>query len=110
MQDRPKNPIGETVIILLIVGFGEAGDDVGYVAVVNGRDRDILVGRDHSAPAEPDTALTFEQRAQRHSETAHLIAGVVAGNYHAIGYDDEARQDGFPPLADVNETVLAAPP
>ena len=61
VQNRPQHPIGETVVIFLIVGLDEVGDDVRHVAALNGPGRGVLVGRNRSTPAEPEPAVALEQ-------------------------------------------------
>ena len=56
VQDRPQHPIGEAVVIFLIVGVDEVGHDVGHAALVNGPGGHILFGCNRPAPAEPEAA------------------------------------------------------
>jgi len=44
MQDRPQHPIGEAVVIFLIVGFAEVGDNVGHVTAFKGPGGDVSLG------------------------------------------------------------------
>ena len=62
MEDRPQHPVGEAVVIFLIVRRGEIGDDIGQAAVLDCPRGDVLVDGNRPAPAEPKSAVALEQR------------------------------------------------
>ena len=62
VQQRPERPIGEAVVVLLVVGAGEIGGDVGDAAVLDGAALQIVAVGDAAAPAEPDAAVALEER------------------------------------------------
>jgi hypothetical protein len=92
MQDRPQHPVGEAVVVFLIIRLGQIGHDVGHVALIDGMGRDLAVGRDGAAPAEPDTAVLLEQRTYGDGEPAGLVAAILARDGHTIRNDDQPRQ------------------
>ena len=57
MQDRPQHPVGEAVVIFLVVGARQIGGDVGDAAVLDLAHRNLALGGDASAPAEPDAVV-----------------------------------------------------
>ena len=44
VQNRPQHPIGEAVVIFLIVGLDEVGHDIGQAAMLNGLGRNVPIG------------------------------------------------------------------
>src|SRR6266849_641000 len=78
MQNRPQHPIGETVIVFLIIVFSQIGDDVFDVLVFDGSRPQLLPRPDFSAPSEPNAAIMLQGRPQRHLKPAGAL-GASAG-------------------------------
>ena len=84
MQNRPQHPIGETVIVLLIIVFGEVGNDVLDVLVFD-RSRPQLFPRpDLSAPSEPDAAIVLQRWPQRDLKPSGPPGAIAGRNRNAI--------------------------
>src|ERR1700738_1676261 len=92
MQYRPQHPIGEATVVFLIIRGGEIGNDIGHPALLDCAGGPLTVGGNRAAPAKPQPAVAFEQRAHRYCETAGLIAAVAAPERHAIRYEKQTRQ------------------
>ncbi len=41
MQNRPEHSIGESIVIFLVVLFGQIGQDIRLIAALNRSDRDV---------------------------------------------------------------------
>src|SRR5215831_20065457 len=107
VQDRPQHAIGEAVVIFLIVGLDQVGDDVGHVAALNGPGRDLLFSRNRSTPAEPEAAVALEQRAHRNGKPARLA--IAARDGYTVGNDDQPRQYRSSQLRDSRIAVKIKP-
>src|SRR6266542_695176 len=83
VQNWPEHAISEAVVIFLIVGFAEIGDDVGHVATLNRPGRHVSLGRNGPAPAEPETAVVLEQGSNSDHQASisqkRQIRNAVAG-------------------------------
>src|SRR5712692_4918249 len=92
MQNRPQHPIGEPVIVFLIIMFSQVGDDVFDVLVLDGSRSQLLSRSDFSAPSEPHASVVLQRRPQRHLKPAGALGAIAGGNRNPIGYDRQARQ------------------
>ena len=92
MENRPQHPIGEAVVIFLIVGLDEVGHGIGHATVLNGLGRNILVARNRSAPAEPESLVPLEERAHGNGQPTGQIAAIAAWDGHAVRHYDQPRQ------------------
>ena len=84
MQDRPQHPVGEAVVVFLVVVLGQIGDHVGDVLVADRVRLDIRARHGLAAPAEPDAAVALQSRAQSDFEAAGALGAVPAGDAHPI--------------------------
>src|SRR2546427_9386923 len=92
MQNRPQHPIGEPVIVFLIIMFGQIGDDVFDVLVFDGSRSELVSRPDFSAPSEPHASVVLQRWPQRHLKPAGALGAIAGGNRNPIGYDRQARQ------------------
>src|SRR4029453_7103768 len=99
VQNRPQHPISEAVVIFLIVGFAEIGDDIGHIATLNRPGPDVSFGRSGSSPAEPETAVAFEQGSNSDCEAARLVV-IAARERHSVGNDYQPRPNRSSQLRD----------
>jgi hypothetical protein len=60
VQDWPQHPVGETVVILMVVLLGEIGDHIGHIFVGDRMHRNVPLGNGLAAPAEPHASITFQ--------------------------------------------------
>ena len=91
VQDRPQHPVGEAVVIFLVVLLGQVGDDE---APLRGLDlaRGDLACRDNiAAPAEPHRLRMLPDRRERDLKPARALA-VRARRRDTIGDEDQPRQ------------------
>ena len=75
MQHRPQHPVGEAIIIFLIVLLGEVGHDERALLVFDRARFDGTGGNDFAAPAEPHALHFVENRRERNFEPARAVAG-----------------------------------
>ena len=109
VQNRPQHPIGEAVVVFLVVLLRQVGDDVSGSRPLD-RLGDDFVGWDHiSAPAEPYVGNHFEDRRERNFEPAGAISSTGARNGHAIGNEDQPRQYRSSQLRDKRIAVRIRP-
>src|SRR5262249_20707653 len=92
MQNRPQHPIGEPVIVFLIVMLSQIGDDVFDVLMFDGPRSELVSHSDFAAPSEPHAAVVLQRRPQRHPKPAGALGAIAGGNRDPIGYDCQARQ------------------
>ena len=59
MQYRPQHPIGEPVIVFLIVVLGQICDDVFDVLVFDGTRSELVLRPNLSAPSKPHAAVVL---------------------------------------------------
>src|ERR1700683_1957430 len=60
MQDRPQHPVGETVIILVVILLREIGDHIDHIFVDDSMHRNVPLRNNLAAPAEPHASVTLE--------------------------------------------------
>jgi hypothetical protein len=92
MQDRPQHPVGEPIIVFLIVMFSQVGDDVFDILVFDGSRSKLVLCSDFPAPAEPHASVVLQCRPQRHLKPAGALGAIASGDRNTIGYDRQARQ------------------
>src|SRR5262249_25855857 len=85
MENRPQHPIGEAVIILLIIMFRQVGDNVLDVLVFEGSRPQLVLGANLSAPPDPNSAVVLQCRPQCHFEPAGALGAIAGGNGNTIG-------------------------
>ena len=108
VQDRPQHPVGEAVVIFLVIGLGEVDDRVFDPAAPDAARRRRFLIADVAAPAEPD-ADAFAQRGLDgdRQPAGKLLARVGKG--HSIRDDDQARSHASSQLDDRRVAVLIMP-
>jgi hypothetical protein len=92
MQDRPKHPVGEAVVIFLVVGTAEIGGEICHPGMLHGARGQFVLRGDLAAPAEPKTVIALEERSQRDLKAAGSRAAVRAGDGDAVGHHHYPRQ------------------
>ncbi len=92
MQHRPQHPVGEAVVVFLIILFREIGHDV-IVAVAAHRARLDLVLRGHApAPAEPHAAVMLQRCVQRDFQSTRMGPATGVGHGNPIRDYEDACQ------------------
>ena len=84
MQNRPQHPVGEAVVVFLIVLLGEVGDHIGDVLVVHRVHLDIRARHSLAAPAEPHAPVALQGRPQCNFEAAGTFGAVSTGDTNPI--------------------------
>jgi hypothetical protein len=92
MQNRPEHSVGVPVVIFLVVLFGEVGQHVRLMTMLNRADRHIRCGSDQTAPAEPNPRVSPQNRADRDCKPARAASAVAAGDGDTIGDHDQPGQ------------------
>ena len=87
VQYRPQHPIGETVIVFLIIMLSQIGDDVFDVLVLDGSHSQLVLRSNLPAPSKPHATVVLQRRPQRHFEPAGALGAIAGGNRNTIGYD-----------------------
>ena len=109
MQDGPQDPIGEAVVVFLIVRRREIRHDIRKAAFLDGAGSDVLVRRYRPAPAEPQTAVALEQGTNGDGQAPGLIGAVPARDCYSIRNDDQPRQYRSSQLRDNRMAVKISP-
>src|SRR5262249_7440661 len=76
----------------LVILFGEVGDDVAVVVVLDRLRRHLAGRRDLAAPAEPDARMALEGGADSDLQPPGPAAAIAGGNRHAVGDYDKPGQ------------------
>ena len=88
VKDRPKNPVGETVVILVEVFRSQIKNGVAVLALLDGVGTRRII--DLAAPSQPHTGMLFQRRFEHHFQTTGLNPSL--GNRDAVGNYEDARQ------------------
>ena len=75
VQDRPQHPVGEAVVIFLVVGLGEVDDGVFDPAAFEAARRRRFAVADVAAPAEPDADAIAQRGLDGDRQPARERAG-----------------------------------
>jgi hypothetical protein len=84
MQDRPQDPIGEAVVVFLVVVLGEVGDHISNFFVRDRVQFDVRGRHDIAAPAEPHSPVTLQRRAQGDFEATGALCAIASRDTHSI--------------------------
>ena len=108
VQDRPQHPVGEAVVIFLVVGLGEVDDGVFDPAASEAARRRRLAVADVAAPAEPDADAIAQRGLDGDRQPAcERLARVGHGD--SVRDDDQARSHASSQLDDRRVAVLIMP-
>ena len=77
VQDRPQHPVGEAVVIFLVVGLGEVDDGVVDPAAFEAARRGRFLVADVAAPAEPDADAIAQRGLDRDRQPARQVLARV---------------------------------
>src|SRR5262249_34906358 len=92
VQDRPQHPVGEAVVVFLVILLGEIGNDVGDLVFDDLAGLDLAARGDAATPAEPDSGRTLERGLDGNFEAAGARLAVLIRNGDPVRYYDEPRQ------------------
>ena len=107
VQDRPQHPVGEAVVVFLIVGLGEIDHGVFDPAAFEAARRRLAVA-DVAAPAEPDADAIAQRGLDGDRQPAREVLARV-GHGDSIRDDDQARSHASSQLDDRRVAVLIMP-
>jgi hypothetical protein len=91
VQDRPQDAVRKAVVVLLVVVFGQVRDDIRDAILRNGMRARFAPGFDLAAPAEPNTRVSLERRAQRNFKAARMDAVAIRLRHAIRDYDDACQ-------------------
>src|SRR5262249_6409257 len=110
MQDRPQHPVGEAVVIFLVVGRRQVDRDKAALAAL---DHPRLVCgtliADLAAPSEPQPFAMLERGLDGDRETAGLARALGIGDRDAVRNYDETRHQTSSHFSDRRVAELMIP-
>ena len=109
VQHRPQHPVGEAIVIFLIVLLGEVGHDERALPLSDRARFDCTGGNDFAAPAEPHALHFVENWRQRNFEPARTVAGARTGKRDSVGDKNQPRQYRSSQLRDSRMAVRISP-